>query len=110
MATKKPAAYIDGNDFVVAAQKVGLSTDTGTLNKIVKLVNEGLSVSAAAREVASKKMAKGGLTKKQQSKVGTVMAEFKDKSLHSGKTKKIVKDPKQAIAIALSEARKLKKK
>lgn len=50
------------------------------------------------------------LTKKQQAKVGTVMAEFKDKSLHSGKTKKIVKNPKQAIAIALSEAKRLKKK
>lgn len=50
------------------------------------------------------------LTKKQQSKVGAVMGEFKDKSLHSGKTKKIVKNPKQAIAIALSEAKKVKKK
>lgn len=49
------------------------------------------------------------LTKKQQAKVGTVMKEFKAKDLHSGKTKKIVKSPKQAIAIALSEARKIKK-
>lgn len=49
------------------------------------------------------------LTKKQQAKVGTVMKEFKAKGLHSGKTKKIVKSPKQAIAIALSEARKIKK-
>jgi hypothetical protein len=38
MATKKPAAYIDGNDFVIAAEKAGLPTDTATLNKIVKLV------------------------------------------------------------------------
>ena len=28
MATKKPAAYIDGNDFVIAAEKAGLPTDT----------------------------------------------------------------------------------
>jgi hypothetical protein len=55
-------------------------------------------------------MAKGGLTKKQQAKVGTVMGEFKAKGLHSGKGGKIVKSPKQAIAIALSEAKRLKKK
>ena len=55
------------------------------------------------------KMATGGLTKKQTAKVGKVMGEFKDKSLHSGKGGKVVKDPKQAIAIALSEARKVKK-
>jgi len=37
-------------------------------------------------------------------KVEKVMGEFKDKSLHSGKSKKVVTNPKQAIAIALSEA------
>jgi hypothetical protein len=51
-----------------------------------------------------------GLTKKQTAKVGKVMGEFKDKGLHSGKGGPVVKNPKQAIAIALSEARKLKKK
>lgn len=50
------------------------------------------------------------LSSKQQSKVATVMKEFKDKSLHSGKGGKVVKSPKQAIAIALSEAKHLKKK
>lgn len=60
--------------------------------------------------VKTKKLAKGGLTKKQTAKVGTVMGEFKDKTLHSGKGGKVVKDPKQAIAIALSVASKLKKK
>ena len=47
--------------------------------------------------------AKGGMTKGQK-KVGKVMREFKAGKLHSGKSKKIVKNPKQAIAIALSEA------
>jgi ribosomal protein L21E len=46
-----------------------------------------------------KKMSKG------QKKVGKVMKEFKAGKLHSGKSGKIVKNPKQAIAIALSEAK-----
>ena len=50
------------------------------------------------------------LTAKQQVKVGKVMGEFKDKGLHSGKGGKVVTNPKQAVAIALSEARKVKKK
>jgi len=49
-----PAANIDGNDFVKAAQAVGLSTDKSTLNKIVDLVNQGMSVTEAAKAVASK--------------------------------------------------------
>jgi len=32
------------------------------------------------------------------------MGEFKDKGLHSGKGGKVVTNPKQAIAISLSEA------
>lgn len=49
-------------------------------------------------------------TKKQTAKVAKVMGEFKEGSLHSGKGGKVVKSPKQAIAIALSEAKKVKKK
>ena len=49
-------------------------------------------------------------TKKQTAKVGKVMNEFKTGTLHSGKGGKVVKNPKQAIAIAMSEAKMKPKK
>jgi hypothetical protein len=42
-------------------------------------------------------------------KIGKVMGEFKAGKLHSGASGKIVKNPKQGIAIALSEAKRMKK-
>ncbi len=45
-----------------------------------------------------------------QKKVAQVMNEFKEGDLHSGRTDTIVTNPKQAIAIALSEADELKKR
>ena len=42
---------------------------------------------------------------KAQKKVGKVMGEYKAGTLHSGKGGKVVKNPKQAIAIALSSAK-----
>ena len=45
-----------------------------------------------------------------QKKVKKVMGEFKEGTLHSGKGGKVVTNPKQAVAIALSEAGKAKRK
>jgi len=49
-------------------------------------------------------------TKKQTKKIGKVMHEYKVGTLHSGSKKgPIVKSRKQAIAIAMSEAKMVKK-
>jgi len=50
-------------------------------------------------------------TKKEKKKVSKVMKEFKEDKLHSGSKKgPVVKDRKQAVAIAMSEAGVKKKK
>jgi hypothetical protein len=46
---------------------------------------------------------------KSQKKIGKVMREFKKGELNIGQSSKKVKNPKQAIAIALSEAGKSRK-
>ena len=46
----------------------------------------------------------------KKAKIAKVMREFKGGSLHSGKKGPVVKGKKQAIAIALSEAKMSKKK
>jgi ribosomal protein L21E len=47
---------------------------------------------------------------KAEKKVGKVMSEYKEGTLHSGKGGKVVKSRDQAIAIALIEAGMAKKK
>jgi hypothetical protein len=47
---------------------------------------------------------------KAQKKIGKVMGEYKEGTLHSGKGGPVVKNPKQALAIAISESKKRKSK
>jgi ribosomal protein L21E len=47
---------------------------------------------------------------KAEKKISKVMREYKAGALHSGKGGPVVKSPKQAVAIALSEAGKSRKK
>ena len=62
-------------------------------------------LAAAANAQPQMALKKGGAAK-----VGKVMGEFKSGELHSGsKSGPVVKNRKQAVAIALSEARKAKK-
>jgi Family of unknown function (DUF6496) len=78
----------------------------GSGEKMRKPGSKGAPTAEAFKESAkTAKMAKGGAVDKQQAKVAKVMGEFKEGSLHSGKGGKVVKSPKQAIAIALSEAK-----
>jgi ribosomal protein L21E len=65
----------------------------------------GIAQRGFGRALSRTGYAKGG-----QTKVGKVMREFKAGKLHSGKKGPVVKSRKQAIAIALSEAGKSKKK
>ncbi len=46
------------------------------------------------------------MTKAGQKKVGKVMGEYKEGTLHSGKGGKVVKSRDQALAIAMLEAAK----
>jgi hypothetical protein len=42
---------------------------------------------------------------KKPAKIGKVMSEYKEGTLHSGKGGPVVKSRKQAVAIAMSEAK-----
>jgi len=82
------------------------------MKSLVKKYGNKKGVHAAANKILedAQLFRKGGQTPAQQKKIGKVMHEFKEGELHSGsKDGPIVTDPKQAIAIALSEANASKK-
>ena len=94
----------------MAMNKGGMIPNRGKLG-VVNNKNPGETAKHTAPNLPKMKMAKGGMTPKQQAKVGTVMGEFKAGKLHSGsKSGPEVTNPKQAVAIALSEARKVGKR
>ena len=93
----------------LAAQ--GRSVPDSKINKRIAAVEDLISrKKTATLSTPNATYKKGGMVKKkqQQAKVKKVMGEFKEGTLHSGKKGPVVKNPKQAIAIALSQARKKK--
>jgi ribosomal protein L21E len=91
----------------LAAQ--GRSTPDARINKRIAAVEDLLGrKKTATLRTPNATYKKGGMVKKQQAKVKKVLGEFKEGKLHSGKNGKVVKDKGQAIAIALSVARKKK--
>ena len=99
-------------------EKEGKSSVKEKIKKfLTSKTNIGATAGAAGYEIGKsegkkyggsmKKMASGGMSKKEK-KIKKVMGEYKKGELNIGKSKKKVKSRKQAIAIALSEARKKK--
>ena len=86
------------------AEGIEKVANSETMKKIQKQVRDA-NIGKFDKEIFYKKFAKGG-----QAKVSKVMREFGKGKLHSGKKGPVVKSRKQAIAIALSEAGKSKKK
>lgn len=87
----------------------GRSTPDPRINKRIAVVEDLLGrKKTATLRTPNATYKKGGMVKKQQAKVKKVLGEFKEGKLHSGKNGKVVKDKGQAIAIALSVARKKK--
>jgi hypothetical protein len=89
----------------------GMLRNRGALG-VMANKNPGETPMHTAPNLPGMRMKTGGaVPKKGAYKVGKVMGEFGKGELHSGSKKgPVVKNPKQAIAIALSEARSAAKK
>ena len=87
----------------------GRSVSDPRINKRIAVVEDLLGrKKTATLRTPNATYKKGGMVKKQRAKVKKVMGEFKEGKLKAGKNGKAVKDKGQAIAIALSVARKKK--
>jgi len=102
-ATAVKAAQLTDSQYQKAIQQMK------NKDVVVDKFNEkqGIREQLRIKEITPKFKTGGGTTKKEfiAKKVEKVMHEFKKGDLHSGKSGKIVKNPKQAIAIALSEGK-----
>lgn len=81
----------------------------GATHKMDGELHSGATHTSASKVLThspSKKLASA----KAKKKVGKIMREYKEGTLHSGKSGPVVKSRKQAIAIALSEAARAGKK
>ena len=109
----------------ISSVKKDLGIGTGIMGKIKNIITKksfqvptagavGYEIGKAEKKPegkmyggSAKKYKKGGMSMKDK-KIKKVMGEFKKGELNIGKSKKKVKSKKQAIAIALSSARKKK--
>ena len=109
----------------ISSVKKDLGIGTGIMGKIKNIITKksfqvptagavGYEIGKAEKKPegkmyggSAKKYKKGGMSMKDK-KIKKVMSEYKKGELNIGKSKKKVKSRKQAIAIALAEARKKK--
>ena len=113
---KKPAArrndkQSDAMAEQVLMQMLAQASQTGSMPGVpmqgMPMPAPGARAVPTASQAPMLPMKSGGMSKGQQAKVGRVMGEYKRGDLHSGsKSGPVVKNRDQAVAIAMSEARK----
>jgi hypothetical protein len=113
---KKPAArrndkQSDAMAEQVLMQMLAQASQTGSMPGVpmqgMSMPAPGARAVPAASQAPMLPMKSGGMSRGQQAKVGRVMGEYKRGDLHSGsKSGPVVKNRDQAVAIAMSEARK----
>lgn len=121
MAKKKESGAVKLQKKVYKQMKAGEKSDEKVHKDIKKMLKHekeeeragGIKGDKKLHEMAEKRREKKDAPKKSaaKKKISKVMVEFEEKKLHSGSLKgPKVTNPKQAIAIALSESKKVGKK